>query len=201
MSASGLRDLSPEERALVSGGAQMDTNDLPPVEVRPPDDWGPNPGPPDIIDPILDPGPGDNGGGGGGDDGDGSATDPSFAFVDVEPFKSTLTYVPGENGTPGVNKAELTFPIAIDSGQLTVGVELKFNPDGSFQDGKGSLNFVGNNGSLFSWELNEKNWSSTATGGIYWDLGGDFGFKLQMSYETFAKDIKGEAQFLYNKQP
>ena len=27
MSASGVRDLSPEERALVSGGAQVDTTD------------------------------------------------------------------------------------------------------------------------------------------------------------------------------
>lgn len=47
MSASGIRDLSPEELALISGGAQVDTNDLPPVGVRPPDDWGPNPDPPD----------------------------------------------------------------------------------------------------------------------------------------------------------
>jgi hypothetical protein len=67
MSKSTIRLLTPEELALISGGAQVDTNDLPPVEVRPPDDWGPNPGPPDIIDPILDPGPGDNGGGGGGE--------------------------------------------------------------------------------------------------------------------------------------
>ena len=35
MSASGIRDLSPEERALVSGGAQVDTTDLPPVDVTP----------------------------------------------------------------------------------------------------------------------------------------------------------------------
>ena len=49
MSASGIRDLSPEERALVSGGAQVDTTDLPPVDVTPPDDWGPNPDPPDSV--------------------------------------------------------------------------------------------------------------------------------------------------------
>ncbi len=60
MSASGIRDLSPEERALVSGGAQMDTTDLPPVDVTPPDDWGPNPDPPDWTDPWD---PGDGGGG------------------------------------------------------------------------------------------------------------------------------------------
>ncbi len=87
MSASGIRDLSPEELALISGGAQMDTNDLPPVEVRPPDDWGPNPGPPDFTNPPFDPGPG---GGGGG------ASDPSFTFTDVKPFESKLTYTPGE---------------------------------------------------------------------------------------------------------
>ncbi|WP_164153097.1 hypothetical protein [Stenotrophomonas maltophilia] len=60
MSASGVRDLSPEERALVSGGAQVDTTDLPPVDVTPPDDWGPNPDPPDWPDPWD---PGDGGGG------------------------------------------------------------------------------------------------------------------------------------------
>jgi hypothetical protein len=73
MSASGIRDLSPEELALISGGAQVDTNDLPPVEVRPPDDWGPNPDPPDWGEP-WDPGDGGGGGGGGGGEGGGSET-------------------------------------------------------------------------------------------------------------------------------
>jgi len=104
MSKSTIRQLTPEELALISGGAQVDTNDLPPVEVRPdpeppvevgpPDDWGPNPGPPDIIDPILDPGPGDNGGGGGGGDGGGETTFSSNASIDGNGVASaTQTWV------------------------------------------------------------------------------------------------------------
>ncbi|HEL7750905.1 hypothetical protein ACN9MD_13465 [Stenotrophomonas maltophilia] len=73
MSMNGIRTLSSEELALVSGGAQVDTNDLPPIDVRPPgDDGWPDIGPPDIIDPPFDPGPGDGGGGGGGGGDEGS---------------------------------------------------------------------------------------------------------------------------------
>ncbi|MET4678740.1 hypothetical protein ABIA72_000342 [Stenotrophomonas rhizophila] len=79
MSASGIRDLSPEERALVSGGAQMDTTDLPPIDVSPPDDGGwPDIGPPDWTDPY-DPGGGDGGGGGGGGGGGDSGSETTFS--------------------------------------------------------------------------------------------------------------------------
>ena len=40
MQENGIRELSLEELALVSGGAQMDTTDLPPVDALPPDDGG-----------------------------------------------------------------------------------------------------------------------------------------------------------------
>lgn len=68
MSKSGIRPLSPEELVLISGGAQVDTNDLPPIEVRPPgDDGWPDIGPPDFTDPYDPyPNPGDRDGGGGG---------------------------------------------------------------------------------------------------------------------------------------
>lgn len=205
MSASGIRDLSPEERALVSGGAQVDTTDLPPVDVTPPDDWGPNPDPPDWTDP-WDPGDGGGGGGGGGDggggdgggDGDGQ---PDFTFIDVKPFESKLTYTPGENGEPGFNKAVLTYPIPNEFGQWTVSTELKFNTDGTFKDGKGTLDFVGNDGSLLKWQLNEGSWTSTVNGGYYWDIGAGFGFQINLIYNSADNDIKGEAQFLYNKSP
>jgi len=52
-----------------------------------------------------------------------------------------------------------------------------------------------------NWELRESNWSSTTTGGYYWDLGNGYGFKLQMSYDTSNNDLKGQAEFLYNKHP
>ena len=48
MQENGIRELSLEELALVSGGAQMDTTDLPPVDALPPDDGGwPDIDPPD----------------------------------------------------------------------------------------------------------------------------------------------------------
>lgn len=63
MQENGIRELSLEELALVSGGAQMDTTDLPPVDALPPDDGGwPDIDPPDWTDPWD---PGDGGGGGG----------------------------------------------------------------------------------------------------------------------------------------
>jgi len=68
MSKDGIRPLSSEELALISGGAQVDTTDLPPIDVRPPgDDGWPDIGPPDFTDPYDPfPNPGDRDGGGGG---------------------------------------------------------------------------------------------------------------------------------------
>lgn len=82
MSGSRIRELSPEERALVSGGAQNQTTDLPPVEVTPPEDsW--DPGVPDWPDDPYDPGWGDDGGGGGGGgDSGGSTTFTTSATLD-----------------------------------------------------------------------------------------------------------------------
>lgn len=201
MSHSGIRDLSAEERALVSGGAQVDTTDLPPIDVTPPpdDNWFPDP--PTLPDP-WDPGDGDGGGGGGGGGGgDGSDGEPDFTFIDVKPFESKLTYTPGENGEQGYNKAVLSYPIQEEFGLWTVSTELKFNTDGTFKDGKGTLDFVGNDGSLLKWELQEGSWSSTINGGYYWDIGGGFGFQINVSYNSADNDVKGEAQFLHNKSP
>ncbi len=76
MLKTGIRPLSAEELALVSGGAQVDTTDLGTIDVGPPD-LGPPGGddgwfdidPPNFDDPY-DSGPGDQGGGGGGGGGD-----------------------------------------------------------------------------------------------------------------------------------
>lgn len=67
--SNGIRPLSPEELALISGGAQVDTTDLPPIDVRPPgDDGWPDIGPPDFTDPYDPfPNPGDRDSGGGGE--------------------------------------------------------------------------------------------------------------------------------------
>ncbi|MET4678739.1 hypothetical protein [Stenotrophomonas rhizophila] len=73
MLKNGIRELSWEELSLISGGAQVDTTDLPPVDALPPDDDGwPDIDPPDWTDPY-DPGGGDGGGGGGGGGGSPSA--------------------------------------------------------------------------------------------------------------------------------
>ncbi len=203
MSHSGIRDLSPEERALVSGGSQMDTTDLPPIDVTPPpdDNWFPEP--PSFPDP-WDPGDGGGdggGGGGGGGGGDGDDGSPDITFIDVKQFESKLTYVPGENGQAGFNKAELTYPITNEFGQWTVSTELKFNSDGSFKDGKGVLDFVGNDGALLKWTLEESSWTSTVNGGYYWDIGGGFGFQVNVIYNSASNDVSGEAQFMFNKSP
>jgi GH24 family phage-related lysozyme (muramidase) len=133
MSKTTIRELSKEELALISGGAQVDTNDLPPVEVRPdpeppvevepPDGWGPNPGPPDIIDPILDPGPGDNGGGGGG--GDDFELLPAENRIDetfiarVEGQQHLTAYVPNNQGAV-IGNSGVTVGTGIDLGSKTV---------------------------------------------------------------------------------
>lgn len=67
MLKSGIRPLSVEELALISGGAQVDTTDLGTIDVRPPggDDGWFDIDPPNFDDPY-DSGPGDQGGGGGG---------------------------------------------------------------------------------------------------------------------------------------
>lgn len=221
MSHSGIRDLSPEERALVSGGAQMDTTDLPPVDAEPPtpdptdlppidatpppdDNWFPEP--PTWPDP-WDPGDGDGGGGGGGNgDGGGGGSDggdgsPDITFIDVKTFESKLTYTPGENGEAGYNKAVMSYPIASEFGQWTVSTELKFNSDGSFKDGKGELNFLGTDGSQLKWTLEENGWTSTINGGYYWDIGGGFGFQVNVIYNSASNDVSGQAQFMFNKSP
>lgn len=202
MSHTGIRTLSMEERSLVSGGAQTETTNLPPIDATlPPDDnWYPHP--PNFSDPW---GPGDGGGGGGGGGGDdvggGGDGSPDITFIDVKPFESKLTYVPGENGGVGFNQAVLTYPITDQYGQWTVRTELQFNTDGTFKDGKGTMDFVANDGSLLKWELQQGSWQSTINGGYYWDIGGGFGFQVNVTYNTANNDIKGEAQFLYNKNP
>ncbi|MBE5271631.1 hypothetical protein JAK58_02725 [Stenotrophomonas maltophilia] len=81
MQENGIRELSLEELALVSGGAQMDTTDLPPVDALPPDDGGwPDIDPPDWTDP-WDPG---DGGGGGGGGGGGEAPPSAYEQVDAQ---------------------------------------------------------------------------------------------------------------------
>lgn len=77
-----------------------------------------------------------------------------------------------------------------------IGTELKFNTDGTFKDGKGALNFVGNDGSLLEMELSEGSWAPTVSGGYYWDIGSGFGFQINVIYNSANNDVKGEAQFL-----
>ena len=137
---SRIRDLSPEERALIAGGAQMTTNDLDTVQVRPGDDWGgvqaslpddvwPDLNPPDWGD-SYDQGPDYNGSDGGG----GSGVNESSSTINI----STSASVDNEGVAKAVQTWELpdrdlTFSLT-EKLDLTTGT-WNLAGSGSFRDG------------------------------------------------------------------
>lgn len=127
MSKNGIRPISPEELTLISGGAQVDTIDLPPVDVRPPgDDGWPDIGPPDFTDPY-DPYPNPGDGGGGGDSGDSTDFEPlpienrvdETFIARVEGQQQLTAYVPNNQGTV-IGNSGVTVATGIDLGSKTI---------------------------------------------------------------------------------
>jgi len=187
MSNDRIRALSQEELALVSGGAQVDTTDLGPIEVRPPEDDGwPEIGPPDTTDPY-DPGPSDRDGGGGGDGG-------QQVSGDSWDFKSSATL-------DGNGVATATQSWTNPDYNLAFNVDQRLNLTNMEWGLAGSGSFLWN-GNTYSIALNTDQFNiSGASASVVHDYGGGLKFEFNVSYDTNTGDYSGKVSLIIPTGP
>ncbi|SBV52337.1 hypothetical protein XBLMG947_3132 [Xanthomonas bromi] len=180
-----LRELSAEERALVFGGAQVETQDLPGVTVTP--DPEPDFPPNDSGFPSDPWDPGDGGGGGGGDgsvqvSGD-SWTQTDKAWIDA----SGIAHASQSWTNPDLF---LTLNMS-ESYNLTTGAW------GLAANGNFSLN--GNNYSL---GMTTDHFTITGASAAYtYDWGGGLTFQFSINYDATTNDYKSEVKFTIPSGP
>lgn len=190
MSKNGIRPLSPEELALISGGAQVDTTDLPPIDVRPPgDDGWPDIGPPDFTDPYDPfPNPGDQGGGGGGGSDSQQVSGSSWEYKESASLDGNGVATANQSWTnPDYNLA-----FNVDQRLNLTNMEWGLAGNGSFLW----------NGNTYTISLTTDQFNiSGAAASVVHDYGGGLKLEFTASYDTNTNEYSGKISLIIPTSP